>query len=114
MLRATQRIALLLPALSRPQPQQRTDNVAQTMWHLCLTRGMLSTAAQRKLFPATGVCGAVWCGAVCGDVWRGVVCCVVRCGGWWGTVWCGAVCVGVAWSGVWFVVCVGVVGGAPW
>ena len=39
--------ALLLPALSRPQPQQRTDNVAQTMWHLCLTRGMLSTAEKQ-------------------------------------------------------------------
>ena len=47
VLRATQRIALLLPALSRPQPQQRTDNVAQTMWHLCLTRGMLSTAEKQ-------------------------------------------------------------------
>ena len=57
VLRATQCIALLLPALSRPQPQQRTDNVAQTMWHAVhcgeTTPGMLSG------------CGVVWC-VVCG------------------------------------------------
>ena len=65
VLRATQCIALLLPALSRPQPQQRTDNVAQTMWHAVhcgeTTPGMLSGVVS---------CG-VWCVAL---VW-----CVV----WW-------------------------------